>query len=79
MQKAIDQSKNADALDAPSYEEIVRILTFLVEVTDVRVAENDGRDERSLLTALQASLDAALRLEWASKAFDENGEFLFLD
>ena len=76
MQKAIDPPS---PLEAPSYEEIVQMLTFLVEVTDVRVSENSDRELRALYTALQSSLDAALRLEWASKAFDENGETLYLD
>jgi D-ribose pyranose/furanose isomerase RbsD len=79
MQKAIDLSQDSEAPGAPSYEEIVRILTFLVEVADVRAAETNDRDARALLTTLQTSLDAALRLEWASKAFDENGDVLYLD
>lgn len=65
--------------EPPSYEEIVAMLTFLVDVIDVKVGESDDRFVRALYTSLQGSLDAALRVEWASKALDDNGEILYID
>jgi hypothetical protein len=78
MQKA-GESTDEDGLEAPSYEEIVQILTFLVEVVDVKINDQDNRPLRDLHTWLQASLDAALRLEWDSRTSDDNGEVLYLD
>ena len=80
MPKTGEPGQGDEALEAPTSEEIVQILTFLVAVVDVKVAEKkDDRFVRSLYTSLQGSLDAALRLEWASNALDENGEILYLD
>lgn len=78
MQKAGEPSHD-DGLEAPTYEEIVQILTFLVEVVDVKINEDGNRRLRDLHTSLQASLDAALRLEWDERPSDENGEVLYLD
>jgi hypothetical protein len=78
MRKAGETLKE-DGLDTPSYEEIVQILTFLVDVVDVKVSQTDARPVRDLQTWLHASLDAALRLEWNSRMGDENGEVLYLD
>jgi len=79
MHKAGEPTQDDQALDAPTYEEIVQMLTFLVDVVDVKVAETDDRFVRALYTNLQGSLDAALRLEWASNALDDNGEILYID
>ena len=68
-----------DALESPSYEEIVQILTFLVEVVDVKIGEADNRPLRDLHTWLQASLDAALRLEWDQRTAGDSSEVLYLD
>lgn len=64
---------------APSYAEIVETLTRLVDVVETRTGHGDDRFVRALSASLQASLDAALRVEWASQALDDNGEILYLD
>jgi hypothetical protein len=69
----------AEAAETPSYEEIVQVLTHLVEVIETRAGEKDDRFLRALSTSLQGSLDAALRVEWAARALDDNGEILYLD
>jgi len=65
--------------EPPSYEEIVNMLTFLVDVIDVEASKTDDRFVRALYTSLQGSLDAALRVEWASRALDDNGDILYID
>jgi hypothetical protein len=79
MPTADKSSPQRNGPEPPSYEEIVEMLTFLVDVIDVKVGESDDRFVRALYTSLQGSLDAALRVEWASRALDDNGDILYID
>ena len=81
MQNVADTGPNEDdsPLEIPSYEQIVQMLTFLVDVVDVKAGVSEDRALHALHTSLQASLDAALRVEWASKPIDDDGEVVFLD